>query len=49
MTAWLAGNRQHKHGVHRYSLDQFGIDPADVNEQFAAYRRWAAEDLKVNM
>lgn len=35
---WLADNPQHKHGVHRYSLQQFGIDPEAVNDQFANYR-----------
>ncbi|AFZ29906.1 hypothetical protein Glo7428_1338 [Gloeocapsa sp. PCC 7428] len=34
---WLARNPQHKHGVHRYSLDQFGLDPERVNAQFEQY------------
>ncbi|MUL38133.1 sulfotransferase family protein [Gloeocapsopsis dulcis] len=34
---WLAQNPQHKHGVHRYSLEQFGLDPEKVNAQFAKY------------
>ena len=36
--AWLAENPQHKHGVHRYDLAQFGLDPAEVDRQFAGYR-----------
>lgn len=35
---WLAQNPQHKHGVHQYSLQQFGLDPDRVNRQFAKYR-----------
>lgn len=34
---WLAQNPQHKHGVHRYSLEQFGLEPDTVNHQFANY------------
>ncbi|MBT8420317.1 MAG: sulfotransferase [Gammaproteobacteria bacterium] len=26
MRSWLTGNRQHKHGVHRYTLEEYGID-----------------------
>jgi hypothetical protein len=36
----LAENPQHKHGVHRYSLDQFGLTPEVVNERFARYLDW---------
>ncbi len=36
---WLADNRQHKHGVHRYSLDQFGLTDDGVRGLFAEYRR----------
>jgi len=42
----LAEDPQHKHGVHRYSLEQFGLDPAAVDEQFAAYHDWAAAHLR---
>jgi hypothetical protein len=49
MTAWLAANPQHKHGVHRYSLEQFGLDAEAVNERFAPYRRWVAEHLGVEL
>jgi len=41
--AWHAGNPQHKHGVHRYTLDEFGLEPAQVDARFATYReRYAA-------
>jgi hypothetical protein len=42
---WLAANPQHKHGVHRYSLDDFGLDSATVNRHFAGYRDWLSEHL----
>ena len=34
------GNPQHQHGVHRYRLDDFGLDAATVNRHFAGYRAW---------
>jgi Sulfotransferase family len=37
---WLAANPQHKHGVHRYRLDDFGLDAATVERAFAGYREW---------
>jgi len=39
---WLAENPQHKHGVHRYSLDDFGLDAATVERSFAGYNQWLA-------
>ena len=38
MRAFLAVNPQHKHGRHRYRLEDFGLDPRDVERRFAAYR-----------
>jgi len=35
---WITENPQNKHGVHRYSLEQFGLDPTVVNRRFAQYR-----------
>jgi hypothetical protein len=43
--AWLAANPQHKHGVHRYGLDDFGLDAETVNREFAVYRQWLSEHL----
>jgi hypothetical protein len=37
ITAWLKQNPQYKHGKHRYSLEQFGLTKAQVQERFAAY------------
>ena len=40
---WLEDNPQHKHGVHRYDLAQFGLAPVDVSTAFESYReRFAA-------
>lgn len=36
---WLAVNPQHKHGVHRYSLEQFHLSAEQVNSAFADYRQ----------
>jgi hypothetical protein len=46
---WLVENPQHKHGVHRYSLEQFGLDAETLNTAFARYRAWIAENLKHGM
>ena len=32
---WLADNRQHKHGTHRYSLREYGLDAETVRTDFA--------------
>ncbi len=37
MRAWLAENRQHKHGVHRYALEDFGIERAALVRELAPY------------
>ena len=39
---YIAENPRHKHGVHRYRLEDFGLDEATVNHQFAYYRHWLA-------
>jgi hypothetical protein len=38
MKSWLAANPQGKHGAHRYTLEQFGLDAAIESRRFAAYR-----------
>jgi hypothetical protein len=38
MRRWLAENPSDKHGVHRYTAEEFGLDPADLAERFAIYR-----------
>ena len=37
MQRWLADNPRHKHGVHHYALDQFGLTAQDVMAAFASY------------
>ena len=38
MQAWLASNRQHKHGAHKYSLGDFGLDADEVDSRMTFYR-----------
>ena len=45
MRGWLTSNPQYKHGVHRYSLDQYGLDAGKVSRRFAAYLDWMAANL----
>ncbi len=37
MKTWMAENRQHKHGKHVYSMDQFGLKTEPLREMFADY------------
>lgn len=39
MTRFLAANPQHKHGVHRYRLEDFGLDADRERLRFADYVR----------
>jgi hypothetical protein len=39
---WLAANPRHKHGVHRYRLDDFGLEAETIERDFAGYREWLA-------
>ena len=34
----LAEQPQHQHGVHRYALEDFGLEAGALAERFAAYR-----------
>ena len=38
MEAWLAANAQHKHGAHHYTLEDFGLNSAGVEERLSFYR-----------
>ena len=38
MEAWLGENRQHRHGAHRYSLEDFGLDAGEVDRRLMFYR-----------
>ena len=33
----VAANPQGKHGKHEYALEEYGLDPDQVRERFAAY------------
>jgi len=37
---WLAKNPQHRRGVHRYRLEDFGLDGETVDRHFVRYREW---------
>ena len=39
ITAMNNQNKQHKYGVHRYALNDFGLEKDTVENQFAAYRK----------
>ena len=39
MRQWLAANRQHKHGSHRYTLEEYGLSEAQVHEDFSEYTK----------
>jgi hypothetical protein len=34
---WLAENPQHKHGVHKYKLEDFGFTETDTRDRFSNY------------
>jgi hypothetical protein len=34
---WPRDNRREKHGIHRYSLEQFGLTPEGVDRLFSDY------------
>lgn len=39
MRDWLASNAQHKHGAHKYSLEDFGISKEQVEQELLFYRQ----------
>ncbi|HEX2275458.1 MAG TPA: sulfotransferase [Acidimicrobiales bacterium] len=49
MTAWLGDNPQHKHGRHRYTLEQFGLSAAEVSGRFAGYADRFSSHLAVDV
>jgi len=38
MSAWIDNNRQEKHGKHEYAPEDFGLNIADLRNQFAFYQ-----------
>jgi hypothetical protein len=39
MQSWRERNPQNKHGVHRYRLEDFGLDREELGRDFAPYRQ----------
>ena len=39
MRQWLAAKRQHKHGAHRYTLEEYGLSEAQVRGDFSEYTK----------
>ncbi|MGI9239264.1 MAG: sulfotransferase family protein [Verrucomicrobiales bacterium] len=39
MQEWLEANRQHKHGKHVYSLEEYGLDETQLRQAFADYQK----------
>jgi hypothetical protein len=37
MSGWAGDNEQHKHGVHRYTLEESGLSTELIEQRFAAY------------
>ena len=37
MKAFIADNPKDKHGIHRYSPDEYGVDPRQIRESFRPY------------
>ncbi|MCA9690692.1 MAG: sulfotransferase [Nannocystaceae bacterium] len=46
MRSYLAAHHQRRHGVHRYRLADFGLDPDAVRHRFAAYHQAHARELE---
>ena len=38
MERWIEANPRHKHGAHRYTLEQFGLDRGEIERISAPYR-----------
>ena len=46
MERWLASNPQNKHGVHRYRLEDFGLDRDELSQKFHPYREQYAVPIE---
>ncbi len=40
---WIAANPRQKHGVHRYRLEDFGLNADDIEGHFSDYYAWLAD------
>ncbi len=46
---WIAENPRQKHGVHRYRLEDFGLDRGAIERHFGEYYDWlAAKSISVD-
>jgi len=45
LAAYIEENRQYKHGRNRYTLAQYGLNAAELQEQFASYRAYFSDYL----
>ena len=39
MQQWIDSNKQHKHGQHKYQLEDFGLNSSQVDERLMFYRQ----------
>ncbi|MFT4825809.1 MAG: hypothetical protein ACI9J0_003743 [Cryomorphaceae bacterium] len=39
MEQWIHSNKQHKHGLHKYRLEDFGLNETQVDERLMFYRQ----------
>ena len=37
MGRWAGSNQRGSRGDHRYTAEEYGLDPAEINESFAPY------------
>lgn len=37
MAKWAAANQRGSRGAHRYTAEEYGLDPAEINDSFAPY------------
>jgi hypothetical protein len=38
--SWIRANPQNKYGRHRYSLEDFGLSPNELDQRFKRYREY---------
>lgn len=43
IAAWAENNRQHQHGTHDYSAEEYGLSDAMIAERFVDYIEWQEE------
>ena len=44
--AWGDANRQHQHGVHAYTAQEYGLSEERIEERFADYIAWEQQILR---